>query len=215
MHNEKVVFNEDILPRGGTAHMVRAELAGRRGNAKTEQLFIEKHTGACCSGRANRTRMAVRSRTIRLQRKPCRLPKSCLRTHRFVHRPAESRHTPKPDEEFCTMDSHPDSPRVMAYARAHWRATNVRARPASGRIFARLAFATRKKRCSCRPSWIWALDLRQNMRGEHYRANPARVRHVSRKEERGYMLSWDYLCWVRGSDRQETSTHAVHSLRRK
>ena len=33
-----------------------------------------------------------------------------------------------------------------------------------------------------------ALDLRQNMRGRHYRANPARARHVSCK---------DYLCWVR------------------
>ena len=44
------------------------------------------------------------------------------------------------NEEFAPWTAAPELTRVMAYARAHWRATNVRA-TSIGAYFARLAFA--------------------------------------------------------------------------
>ena len=73
------------------------------------------------------------------------------------------------DEEFAPWTAAPELTRVMAYARAHWRATNVRA-TSIGAYFARLAFAAPEKALFVRGMY------------------PARV---------GDMLSWDYLCWVR------------------
>ncbi len=48
------------------------------------------------------------------------------------------------DEEFAPWTAAPELTRVMAYARAHWRATNVRA-TSIGAYFARLAFAAPEK----------------------------------------------------------------------
>ena len=48
------------------------------------------------------------------------------------------------DEKFAPWTAAPELTRVMAYARAHWRATNVRA-TSIGAYFARLAFAAPEK----------------------------------------------------------------------
>lgn len=48
------------------------------------------------------------------------------------------------NEEFAPWTAAPELTRVMAYARAHWRATNVRA-TSIGAYFARLAFAAPEK----------------------------------------------------------------------
>ena len=59
------------------------------------------------------------------------------------------------NEEFAPWTAAPELTRVMAYARAHWRATNVRATSIGG-ILHGWRLPHRKKRCSCRPSWIWS-----------------------------------------------------------
>ena len=93
------------------------------------------------------------------------------------------------------MDSRPELTRVMAL-RKSTLAHDKRARDQHRGVFCAAGVCrTGKSAVRVAHRGYGALDLRQNMRGRYYRANPARARHVSRKE--GDMLSWDYLCWVR------------------
>lgn len=117
------------------------------------------------------------------------------------------------DEEFAPWTAAPELTRVMAYARAHWRTINVRA-TSIGAYFARLAFnRTGKSVVRVAHRGYGALDLRQNMRGRHYRANPARARHVFCKG-RGYALVGLPLLGACASGKGLVLP-AVHSLRRK
>lgn len=115
------------------------------------------------------------------------------------------------DEEFVPWTAAPELTRVMAYARAHWRATNVHA-TSIGAYFARLAFAAPEKALFVSP----IVDMERLIcdritRGRHYRANPARARHVSRKG-RGYALVGLPLLGACASGKG-LALPAVHSLR--
>lgn len=117
------------------------------------------------------------------------------------------------DEKFALWTAAPELTRVMAYARAHWRATNVRATSHRGVFCAAGVCRTGKSAVRVAHRGYGAPNLRQNMRGRHYRANPARARHVSRKG-RGYAFVGLPLLGACASGKGLVLP-AVHSLRRK
>lgn len=99
------------------------------------------------------------------------------------------------DEEFAPWTAASELTRVMAYARAHWRATNVRA-TSIGAYFARLAFGRAgKSAVRVAHRGYGALDLRQDS-AAGITEQILRERGMYPARE-GDMLSWDYLCWVR------------------
>ena len=89
----------------------------------------------------------------------------------------------------------PELTRVMAYARAHWRATNVRA-TSIGAYFARLAFAAPEKALFVSPIVDMERLICDRICAAGITEKILRERGMYPARE-GDMLSWDYLCWVR------------------
>lgn len=83
----------------------------------------------------------------------------------------------------------------MAYARAHWRATNVRA-TSIGAYFARLAFAAPEKALFVSPIVDMERLICDRICAAGITEQILRERGMYSARE-GDMLSWDYLCWVR------------------
>lgn len=180
---------------------------------KTEQLFIETHRRCCTASRRTRCGCSFMDNSV-ARKKPCRLPKSWLRTHRFC--PSTCRitaHAKNRDEEFAPWTAAPELTRVMAYARAHWRATNVRA-TSIGAYFARLAFAAPEKALFVSPIVDMERLICDRICAAGITEQILRERGMYPARE-GDMLSWDYLCWVRAHPAKGLVTAAVHSLRRK
>lgn len=99
------------------------------------------------------------------------------------------------DEEFAPWTAAPELTRVMAYARAHWRATNVRA-TSIGAYFARLAFAAPEKALFVSPIVDMERLICDRICAAGITEQILRERGMYPARE-GDMLSWDYLCWVR------------------
>lgn len=116
------------------------------------------------------------------------------------------------DEEFAPWTAAPELTRVMAYTRAHWRATNVRA-TSIGAYFARLAFAAPEKALFVSPIVDMERLICDRICAAHYRANPARARHVSCKGRRYALVGLPLLGACASG--KGLVLPAVHSLRRK
>ena len=99
------------------------------------------------------------------------------------------------NEEFAPWTAAPELTRVVAYARAHWRATNVRA-TSIGAYFARLAFAAPKKALFVSPIVDMERLICDRICEAGITEQILRERGMYPARE-GDMLSWDYLCWVR------------------
>ena len=99
------------------------------------------------------------------------------------------------NEEFAPWAAAPELTRVMAYARAHWRATNVRA-TSIGAYFARLAFAAPEKALFVSPIVDMERLICDRICAAGITEQILRERGMYPARE-GDMLSWDYLCWVR------------------
>ena len=99
------------------------------------------------------------------------------------------------NEEFAPWTAAPELTRVMAYARAHWRATNVRA-TSIGAYFVRLAFAAPEKALFVSPIVDMERLICDRIGAAGITEQILRERGMYPARE-GDMLSWDYLCWVR------------------
>ena len=76
---------------------------------KTEQFFIENTPAVLYGERRTRCGCSFTDNSA-ARKKPCRLPKSWLRTHRFCPSTCRITAHAKPDEELHHGQPHPNSP---------------------------------------------------------------------------------------------------------
>lgn len=111
------------------------------------------------------------------------------------------------------MDSRTELTRVMAYAKAHWRTTNVRA-TSIGAYFARLAFAAPEKALFVSPIVDMERLICDRICAAGITEQILRERGMYPARE-GDMLSWDYPLLGACASGKGLALPAVHSLRRK